>query len=132
METLTENRLNDIASSAIFQVHNRCFIPPLNEFDYIKMRNGAMAHLKTACGPVVGHGPPVGNRCDSHFSANGTEHCTLPGSLFYVTLPKTSIALERNENNADYIRCCQSFSEKQPVPKRKFTQIKSSSLTMAI
>jgi len=25
------------------------------------MRNGAMAHLKTACGPPVGHGPPVGN-----------------------------------------------------------------------
>jgi len=25
------------------------------------MRDGAMAHLKTACGPPVGHGPPVGN-----------------------------------------------------------------------
>jgi len=51
METFTENRLNDIASSAIFQVHNRCFIPSLNEFEHIKMRNGAMAYLKTACGP---------------------------------------------------------------------------------
>jgi len=27
------------------------------------MQNGTMAHLKTACGPPVAHGPPVGNHC---------------------------------------------------------------------
>jgi len=58
---LTNTRLNDIASAAIFQVREKCFKPPLSEFGHIKMRNGAMAHLKTACGPPVGHGPPVGN-----------------------------------------------------------------------
>jgi len=61
MESLTENWLNDIASSAIFQVHNRCFIPSLNEFEHIKVRNGAMAHLKPVCGPLVDHGPLAGN-----------------------------------------------------------------------
>jgi len=53
MESLTENRFNDIASSAMFQVHDRCFSPSISEFKHTKMRNGAMAHLKTACGPPV-------------------------------------------------------------------------------
>jgi len=43
------------ASAAIFQVHDRCFTPPLSEFEHIKMRNATMAHLKTACGPPVGN-----------------------------------------------------------------------------
>jgi len=32
MKNMTENRLNDVAPAAIFQVHERCFIPPLSEF----------------------------------------------------------------------------------------------------
>jgi len=52
---LTENRFNDIASSAMFQVHEGCFSPPLSEFKHTKMRNGAMAHLKNACVPPVGN-----------------------------------------------------------------------------
>ena len=55
IESLTENRFNDTASSAMFQVHERCFSPSLSEFKHTKMRNGAMAHLKTACGPLVGN-----------------------------------------------------------------------------
>jgi len=55
MESLTENWLNHTASAVIFQVHDMCFIPPLSEFGHIKMRNGAKAHLKTACGPPVGN-----------------------------------------------------------------------------
>jgi len=55
MESLTENRFNDIASSAMCQVHERCFSPSLSEFKQTKMRNGAMAHLKTVCGPQVGN-----------------------------------------------------------------------------
>jgi len=52
---MTENRLNDIASSAIFQGYERCFLPALSEFEHIKMRNGAITHLKAA------YDPPVGN-----------------------------------------------------------------------
>jgi len=55
MESLTENQLNDIASAAIFQVHDRCFTPPLSEFEHIKMQNGTMAYIKTAYGPLVGN-----------------------------------------------------------------------------
>jgi len=40
MESLTENRLNDIASSAMLQVHERCFSTSLSEFKHTKMRNG--------------------------------------------------------------------------------------------
>jgi len=52
---LTENRFTDNASSAMFQVHEGCFSSSLSEFKHTKMRNGAMAHLKTACGPPVGN-----------------------------------------------------------------------------
>jgi len=31
--SLTENRFNNIASSAMFQVHERCFSPSLSEFN---------------------------------------------------------------------------------------------------
>jgi len=37
METLTENRLNDIEPATLFQVHERCFIPPLSEFELCEM-----------------------------------------------------------------------------------------------
>jgi len=42
MESLTENRLNDIASARRFQFHERCFTQPLSELEHIKARNGAM------------------------------------------------------------------------------------------
>jgi len=70
MESLTENRFNDTASSAMFQVHERCLSPSLCEFKHTKMRNGAMAHLKTACGPPMGHGPQIGNHWFS-----SSSHC---------------------------------------------------------
>jgi len=60
MESLTENRPNGITSVAIIQVHERRFTPPLSEFEDVKMRNGAMVHLKTAYGPPVGHGLGAG------------------------------------------------------------------------
>jgi len=41
---LNGNRLKDIASSAIFQVHVRCCTPPLSETECIKIQNGTMAH----------------------------------------------------------------------------------------
>ena len=41
---LNGNRLNDTASSAIFQFHVRCFTPPLSETERIKIRNGTMAY----------------------------------------------------------------------------------------
>jgi len=46
MESLTKNRFNDTASSAMFQLHERCFTLPLSEFECIKTRNRATAHQK--------------------------------------------------------------------------------------
>jgi len=63
MESLTENRLNETAPVAIFQVHEKCFTLPFSEFEQIKMRNGAIARLKTSCNLPVGLGPPVRNHC---------------------------------------------------------------------
>jgi len=48
---LTENWLNDIAPSAMFQVHERCATPPLSEFEHIEMRIRAMAHVTSTYGP---------------------------------------------------------------------------------
>ena len=62
---------NGIASAAIFQVHERCFTSPLSDLNF-KMRDGPMAHLKTVCGPPVGHCPPVGNHW-SRLSIKGSH-----------------------------------------------------------
>ena len=63
VESLTENRLDDVMSSAIFQFHERCFTPPLSEFEHIKMWNGSMTHIKTLSGPQVGNYCDVASQC---------------------------------------------------------------------
>jgi len=56
MESLTENRLNDIASSAIIQVHNRCFISWIWTYQNAKRRHGPP---KNRLWPASGPKPPV-------------------------------------------------------------------------
>jgi len=77
MESLTENRLNVTTSSAIFQVHERCFTPSLSEFEHIKMQNGTMAHLKIACGPPMHHATPVGNQWTRKTTALYIKCCQI-------------------------------------------------------
>jgi len=54
---LTKNRVEDVASSAMFQVHEGCFSPLLSDFKHTKMRNGAMAHQKRRLWPTSGSWP---------------------------------------------------------------------------
>jgi len=49
---LTENRFNDVALSALFQVHEGWFSLSLSEFKHTKMRSGAMAHQKKRLWPT--------------------------------------------------------------------------------
>jgi len=63
---LTENRLNALRRQRYFRFTTTTRSANLNiaKCEHIKKyQNGAMAHLKTAYSPLVGHVPPVGNHC---------------------------------------------------------------------
>jgi len=61
------------------------------------MRNGAMAHLKSACGPPVGHGPQVGN------------HWTRPSDA-----PRSSISISISLFRNNYKQTANHARENKP------------------
>jgi len=65
----------------MFQVHEGCFSSPLSEFKHTKLRNGAMAHLQTACGP------PVGNHCFKAFPFSAVASRVIFVKGYHFLLP---------------------------------------------
>jgi len=116
METLTENRLNERYSVGGIISGSPEVLHTTTQWIWI-MRNGAMAHLRSACGPPVDHGPPVGNtklkkdqKTDLELKLNSAIHSQMQNACneskaqqsFYAIHNNTFIWINDKVNNENW------------------------------